>query len=75
MGTLNILERTLKELQIPFKMRINGVKVYVCVLNKKLVEVSLAGDQVFVHFTATEDNSILFENMEAFKDWIDNGTL
>jgi hypothetical protein len=56
-------------------MRINGVKVYVCVLNKKLVEVSLAGDQVFVHFTATEDNSILFENMEAFKVWVDNGTL
>jgi hypothetical protein len=25
---------------------------------------------VFVHFTATEDNSILFDNTEAFKDWI-----
>lgn len=70
MGTLNPIERTLKELQIPYQMRNYGVKVYTCVLNKKLVEVSSTGDGVYINFVINKDEGIVFETLEQFKKWI-----
>lgn len=75
MGTINIVEKTLKALQIPYKMRNQGVKVFTCVLNKKLIEVSTTGDGVYVNFVMGEQEGIIFETLEAFRVWVDNGTL
>jgi hypothetical protein len=75
MGTLNPVERTLKELQIPYQMKNYGVKVYTCILNKKLVEVSTTGNGVYVNYVINKNEPIIFETLEAFRVWVTDGTL